>query len=113
MRNKTQNFDMLKLKQTVQYVGKFNNQLFHLKNNNNTHCLTWCRSVITRGKQDDSTVSRLFQPAPIKESSTTSIGIELTGKIDRTKLLDKLNVFSNKKEIHQLCQEYGLDGMPN
>lgn len=71
------------------------------------------RALVTRGKKDDSSssVSKLFQPATIKESDGSNIGVELTGKINKSQLLKILNQFSQKREIFNLCKEHGLDGM--
>lgn len=70
-------------------------------------------AVVTRGIKDDSSnsVSKLFQPATIKETDASNIGVELTGKINKTQLLGVLNQFSQKKEILNLCKEHGLDGV--
>lgn len=70
------------------------------------------RALVTRGMKDDSSnsVSKLFQPATIKESDGSNIGVELTGKINKSQLLKVLNQFSQKREIFNLCKEHGLDG---
>lgn len=70
-------------------------------------------AIVTRGIKDDSSnsVSKLFQPAAIKEVDASNIGVELTGKINKSQLLSVLNQFSQKKEIFNLCKEYGLDGV--
>lgn len=70
-------------------------------------------AFVTRGAKDDSSnsISKLFQPAAIKEIDASNIGVELTGKINKTQLLKVLNQFSQKNEISVLCKEYGLDGM--
>lgn len=70
-------------------------------------------AIAARGYNDDSTisVSKLFQPATIKENDANNIGAELTGKINKSQLLSILNKFSQKKEIFNLCRDHGLDGM--
>lgn len=63
-----------------------------------------------RGKKDDSNVSALFRPVPVKPSpDDISIGMELTGKLDKGELLKVLNRFTQKREIKMLCTENGLD----
>lgn len=70
-------------------------------------------AIVSRGVKDDSTtsVSKLFQPATIKEIDVSRIGVELTGSINKSQLLDVLNQFSQKKEIFNLCKDHGMDGM--
>lgn len=74
-----------------------------------------------RGKQDNTNktmdpknesfkVSRLFEPSNVKVSTDSELGIELTGKINKSDILKVLNKFSQKKENRSLCLEYGLDG---
>lgn len=69
-------------------------------------------AIVSRGVKDDSSnsVSKLFQPATIKEIDVSQIGLELTGKINKPQLLNVLNTFSQKNEIINLCKEHGLDG---
>lgn len=68
-----------------------------------------------RGKQDNSgdetfKVSRLFEPTTPKQSSDTELGVELTGRINKSDILKVLNKFSQKEQNRSLCLEYGLDG---
>lgn len=68
-----------------------------------------------RGKQDSTNnesfkVSRLFEPSTAKGSSDSELGIELTGKINKSDILKILNKFSQKKENRSLCLEHALDG---
>lgn len=80
-------------------------------------CFT-SKPCLARGKREDSTnknnesfkVSRLFEPTTVKGSSDSELGIELTGKINKSDILKVLNKFSQKKENRGLCLEYGLDG---
>lgn len=69
-------------------------------------------AIVSRDFKDDSSdsVSRLFQPATIKENDVSKIGAELTGTINKSQLLNVLNQFSQKKEIFILCKEHGLEG---
>lgn len=73
------------------------------------------KPCFTRGKQDNTSddsfkVSRLFEPNPVKESTDSILGVELTGQISKSDILKVLNRFSQKKENRNLCVEYGLDG---
>lgn len=63
-----------------------------------------------RGKKDDSTLSALFKPVPVKPSpDDINIGAELTGSLDKAELLKILNKFTQRREIKLLCIENGLD----
>lgn len=73
------------------------------------------KPCFTRGKQDNTSddsfkVSRLFEPNPVKESTDSILGVELTGQISKSDILKVLNRFSQKKENRNLCVDYGLDG---
>lgn len=70
-------------------------------------------AMTTRCITDESSncISKLFQPVTIKEEDSGNIGVELTGKINKPELLKALNQFSQKKEVYNLCKQYGLDGM--
>lgn len=73
------------------------------------------KPCFARGKQDNTNddsfkVSRLFEPNPVKSSSDSLLGVELTGKISKSDILKVLNKFSQKEENRNLCLEYGLDG---
>ncbi|XP_012220462.1 ATP-dependent RNA helicase SUV3 homolog, mitochondrial [Linepithema humile] len=83
-----------------------------------------CRSTIfgtsftniqpCRGKKNDSNSNlpeSLFHPVPIKPNpDDINIGAELTGSvINKRDLLKILNSFTQKSEIKELAQEYGLD----
>lgn len=68
-----------------------------------------------RGKKDNTNdepfkVSRLFEPTRAREGSDTELGVELTGRINKSDILKVLNQFSQKKDTRNLCLEYGLDG---
>lgn len=63
-----------------------------------------------RGKKDESNLSALFKPVPVKSNpDDISIGAELTGKLDKGELLKVLNRFTQKRETKLLCMENGLD----
>lgn len=63
-----------------------------------------------RGKKDDTNLSALFKPVPVKSNpDDISVGAELTGKLDKGELLKVLNKFTQKKETKILCLENGLD----
>lgn len=63
-----------------------------------------------RGKKDDSSISSLFIPVPIKPNpDDINVGAELTGSLNKADLLKVLNKFYSKKEIKQLLLESGLD----
>lgn len=67
-----------------------------------------------RGKKDDSQVSALFRPVPVKPGpDDINVGAELTGNLDKAELLKILNKFTQKKEIRMLCMENGLDSNSN
>ncbi|KAG5317610.1 SUV3 helicase, partial [Pseudoatta argentina] len=66
-----------------------------------------------RGKKSDSNTNvpeSLFHPVPIKPNpDDINVGAELTGSsLKKTDLLKILNIFSNKTEIKELAQQYGL-----
>lgn len=62
------------------------------------------------GKKDDSSISTLFIPVPVKgNSDDINVGAELTGKLNKADLLKVLNKFYQKKEIKLLLNENGLD----
>lgn len=89
---------------------RYHSHVFHYKKSDAKNLIS-C-AIVTRGIKDDSSksVSKLFQPATIKENDVSNIGVELTGKINKSQLLRILNLFSQKKEIFNLCKEHGLDG---
>lgn len=60
---------------------------------------------------DDSNLTKLFQPAPVKvNTELQNIGAELSGTLSKADILKILNKLTQKKEIIALCKEYGLDG---
>lgn len=66
-----------------------------------------------RGKKNDSNTNvpeSLFHPVPIKPNpDDINVGAELTGSsLKKTDLLKILNIFSNKTEIKELAQQYGI-----
>uniref|UniRef100_A0A6M2DHU9 ATP-dependent RNA helicase SUV3 homolog, mitochondrial n=1 Tax=Xenopsylla cheopis TaxID=163159 RepID=A0A6M2DHU9_XENCH len=66
--------------------------------------------LTNRGKKDDSNLSSLFVPVPIKPNpDDINIGAELSGQLNKADLLKVLNKFYQRKEIKQLCLENGLD----
>lgn len=68
--------------------------------------------ILVRTKKDDSNLSALFKPVPIKTfSDDIDIGAELAGNLDKAEVLKILNKFSQKKEIKLLCSENGLDSV--
>lgn len=69
-------------------------------------------AVHWRGKRDDSNLSTLFTPIPIKPTpDDINVGAELTGAISKSDLLKVLSKFYQTKEVKQLLLENGLDGM--
>lgn len=63
-----------------------------------------------RFKKDDSSISQLFIPVPIKPSSDDiNVGAELTGNLNKADLLKILNTFYQRKEIKLLLSENGMD----
>ncbi|XP_049859048.1 ATP-dependent RNA helicase SUV3 homolog, mitochondrial isoform X2 [Schistocerca gregaria] len=63
-----------------------------------------------RGKKDDTNLSHLFVPVPIKPNpDDINVGEELTGTLNKRDLLKVLNQFYQKKEIKLLALENGLD----
>lgn len=70
----------------------------------------------TRGKKDETNLSALFKPVPVKPSPgdvTDVVGAELCGQLDKGELLKLLNRFTQKRETKLLCQENGLDSEYN
>ncbi|KYN34951.1 hypothetical protein ALC56_10919 [Trachymyrmex septentrionalis] len=66
-----------------------------------------------RGKKSNSNTNipeSLFHPVPVKPNpDDINVGAELTGSsLKKTNLLKILNTFSNKTEIKELAQQYGL-----
>nr|CAH7749505.1 unnamed protein product [Callosobruchus chinensis] len=63
-----------------------------------------------RCKKDDSSVSSLFIPVPVKSTQDDiNVGEELTGTLNKSDLLKVLNKFYQNKEVRQLLLENGLD----
>lgn len=65
-----------------------------------------------RGKKDETNLSALFKPVPVKASPgdvADVVGAELCGQLDKGELLKLLNRFTQKRETKQLCLENGLD----
>ncbi|XP_067000401.2 ATP-dependent RNA helicase SUV3 homolog, mitochondrial [Anabrus simplex] len=63
-----------------------------------------------RGKKDDTNLSSLFIPVPVKPNpDDINVGAELTGSLNKASLLRVLNKFYQKKEIKLLALEHGLD----
>jgi len=59
---------------------------------------------------NNNNVSHLFVPVPLRPSGEdTSIGAELTGKLNKQEVLKVLNKFFRRSEIKLLCAENGLD----
>lgn len=69
-----------------------------------------CRTFI-RAEHDDSSVTKFFHPAPLKEYSGENIGMQLVGKLKTKDVLRVMNSFSAQKKISLLCKEYKIDGM--
>jgi len=62
-----------------------------------------------RFKKDDN-LSTLFVPVPVKPNpDDINVGVELTGRLNKSDLLKVLNRFYQKPEIKQLALENGLD----
>lgn len=89
-----------------------NNLLLYRMARNHRFLLNCCSSdlLFRRGKRDDTNLSALFRPVPIKQTiDDINIGLELTGDLDKAELLKILNKFTQKKEVKILCMENGLD----
>lgn len=69
-----------------------------------------CRNFI-RCEHDDTSVTKLFQPAPIKEYAGDNIGMQLVGELKSNEVLRVLDSFKQQKKIALLCREYKIDGM--
>lgn len=54
-------------------------------------------------------VSSLFKPVPVKQNSD-NVGIELTGSLNKRKIVQILCDFSKKEILKELTLKYGLDG---
>lgn len=56
-------------------------------------------------------VSSLFKPVPVNQNSDdANVGIELTGSLNKRKIVQILCDFSKKEIIKELTIKYGLDG---
>lgn len=56
-------------------------------------------------------VSSLFKPVPVKEDSNdANVGAELTGVLNKRKIVQILCDFATKEVIKELSIKYGLDG---
>lgn len=67
-------------------------------------------SNFKRGKRDDTSISSLFIPVPIKATpDDINVGAELTGSLNKADLLKVLNKFYQEKQIKMLLTENGLD----
>lgn len=63
-----------------------------------------------RGKKDDTNLSSLFKPVPVKPNpDDINVGAELTGNLNKSDLLKVLNKFYQKPEIRSLAMDNGLD----
>lgn len=72
-----------------------------------SRCLTCTTQFRTKSK---SSTSLLFTPVPVKiDDNTSPAGEELSGKLDKTKLVKIINAFYRKPELQQLAEENGLD----
>lgn len=69
------------------------------------------RQQHVRTKKDESNLSALFKPVPVKPAPNddSQVGAELCGQLDKGELLKLLNRFTQKRETKLLCQENGLD----
>lgn len=68
--------------------------------------------ILCRLKTDDSHLSTLFTPVPVKPTpDDINVGAELTGQLNKSDLTKVLNSFYQKKEIKILAAEHGLDSM--
>ena len=56
-------------------------------------------------------ISSLFKPVPVKQDSNdANIGVELTGDLNKRKIVQILCDFAKKEVIRELSIKYGLDG---
>ncbi|OAD59989.1 hypothetical protein WN48_07834, partial [Eufriesea mexicana] len=66
-----------------------------------------------RGKQTDNTlgtINSLVKPVTLKKNSNNlNIGLELTGALDKSKVLQTMYNFSINNAVKQLCDQHGLD----
>lgn len=66
--------------------------------------------VPNRGKKDDTNLSALFIPVPVKPNpDDINVGAELTGSLNKSDLQKILNKFYQNPEIKILAVEHGLD----
>lgn len=83
----------------------------HLKPTENLKCPSIFLQHM-RGKRDDTTVSSLFIPVPVKPNpDDINVGAELTGSLNKADLLKVLTKFYQRKEMKQLLSDHGLDSM--
>ncbi|XP_065210231.1 ATP-dependent RNA helicase SUV3 homolog, mitochondrial [Planococcus citri] len=66
--------------------------------------------ILCRPKTDDSHLSTLFTPVPVKSNpDDINVGAELTGQLNKNDLIKIINAFYQNKEIKILAAEQGLD----
>lgn len=73
-----------------------------------------CRAIVcgvqSRSKKDNSNLSTLFTPVPVRPTpDDINVGAELTGAIAKPDLLNVLSKFYQLPEVKQLLSENGLD----
>lgn len=67
-------------------------------------------SLIIRAKHDNSNLSALFHPVPVKSNpDDINVGAELCGSLKKNNLINVLNEFYQKPEIKAILIENGLD----
>lgn len=95
-----------KIRHLCAVTQTFNN--IKLVNDVNRKCIVNYHQI--RQKKDDSSLSSLFVPVPIKPNTDDiNVGVELTGNLNKSDLLKVLNKFYQKKEVKALLIENGLD----
>lgn len=63
-----------------------------------------------RLKNDDSNLSTLFRPVPVKPNpDDINVGVELTGSLNKNDLIKTLNKFYSAPEVKAILTANGLD----
>lgn len=89
------------------YTNNLSYALLYSKWKDLKKCLPYIQN---RGKKDDTSLSQLFVPVPVKPNpDDINVGAELTGSLNKGEMLKLLNQFYQKKDIRKLAMESGLD----
>lgn len=93
----------------------------YLLKNNRLNTIKRCQCLIVNrffssdnknqnGNGKSTEIPSIFKPVPIKDVPVNEVGKEMVGELEREKVLTILNSFSQRKQIRELCIEFGIDG---